>query len=216
LVGDKRILAAALHQRVRSALATADLPVAIASCLESLELSVELDDRRGITRALESFANVLAAAGRREGAVELCDRADALLASLDAHRSPADQARFDELRARLQEAVGPAFPTEVAPSAAELELDRVVRRVLALLDASAEQSPHQPTNVKSDAHPLSHREREVAVLVARGLTNRAIAEALVISERTADSHVSHILEKLGVETRAQIAAWWVEHRLTRT
>jgi DNA-binding CsgD family transcriptional regulator len=56
---------------------------------------------------------------------------------------------------------------------------------------------------------LSRREREVAVLVARGLTNREIARTLVVSERTAENHVQHILAKLGFGTRAQIAAWAV-------
>jgi DNA-binding NarL/FixJ family response regulator len=54
---------------------------------------------------------------------------------------------------------------------------------------------------------LSSREREVAILVARGLSNRQIAEQLVISERTAEGHVDHIRDKLGVHTRAEIAVW---------
>jgi DNA-binding NarL/FixJ family response regulator len=53
---------------------------------------------------------------------------------------------------------------------------------------------------------LSPREAEVARLVAEGLTNRQIAERLVISERTAQNHVQHILTKLGFTTRSQIAA----------
>ncbi len=54
---------------------------------------------------------------------------------------------------------------------------------------------------------LSPREREVAQLVAQGMTNREIAEALVLSERTAENHVQHILTKLGFTRRSQIAAW---------
>jgi DNA-binding CsgD family transcriptional regulator len=56
---------------------------------------------------------------------------------------------------------------------------------------------------------LSRREREVAALVARGLTNREIARTLFLSERTAENHVQHILTKLGFGARAQIAAWAV-------
>ncbi len=56
--------------------------------------------------------------------------------------------------------------------------------------------------------PLSPRELEVAGLVADGLTNRAIAERLYLSERTAQNHVQHILTKLGLANRAQIAAWF--------
>ncbi|MGH9211864.1 MAG: ATP-binding protein [Acidimicrobiales bacterium] len=59
---------------------------------------------------------------------------------------------------------------------------------------------------------LSPREAEVAKLVAEGLTNRQIAERLIISERTAQNHVQHILTKLGFSTRSQIAAWSVRSR----
>ena len=55
--------------------------------------------------------------------------------------------------------------------------------------------------------PLTKRETQVARLVAQGLSNRQIAEKLVISKRTADSHLEHILTKLGFISRAQIAAW---------
>ena len=54
---------------------------------------------------------------------------------------------------------------------------------------------------------LTAREREVASLVADGLTNREIAERLVISERTAEYHVEQIRNKLGVRSRAQVATW---------
>src|SRR5712671_968514 len=56
---------------------------------------------------------------------------------------------------------------------------------------------------------LSRRELEVARLVAQGLTNREIATRLFISERTVDGHLEHIREKLGVSSRAQVAAWVV-------
>jgi DNA-binding CsgD family transcriptional regulator/sugar lactone lactonase YvrE len=57
---------------------------------------------------------------------------------------------------------------------------------------------------------LTPREREVAELVAAGLSNRQIADRLVISERTAEAHVEHIRAKLDCRSRAQVAAWFVE------
>jgi len=61
---------------------------------------------------------------------------------------------------------------------------------------------------------LTPREREVVALVAQGCTNREIADKMVISERTAENHVQHVLNRLGLRSRAQIAAWAVEHGLT--
>ncbi len=59
---------------------------------------------------------------------------------------------------------------------------------------------------------LTRREREVALLVARGLTNRQIASELSVSRSTANNHVARILRKLGLRSRAQIAAWVTEQR----
>jgi non-specific serine/threonine protein kinase len=57
---------------------------------------------------------------------------------------------------------------------------------------------------------LTRREREVALLVARGLTNRQVAQELSISERTSANHVAKILKKLGLSSRTQIARWATE------
>jgi non-specific serine/threonine protein kinase len=62
-------------------------------------------------------------------------------------------------------------------------------------------------SLPSRSGELTRREREVALLVAQGLTNRAIARQLHLSERTAANHVQHILDKLDLENRAQIGAW---------
>jgi ATP/maltotriose-dependent transcriptional regulator MalT len=60
---------------------------------------------------------------------------------------------------------------------------------------------------------LTRRELQVATLVAQGLTNRAIAASLVVSPRTIDGHVEHILAKLGFATRAQIATWMAKRQV---
>lgn len=61
--------------------------------------------------------------------------------------------------------------------------------------------------------PLTLREGRIAELVAQGLTNKEIAARLVISPRTAEAHVQHILTKLGFTSRAQVAAWHTAHQL---
>jgi DNA-binding NarL/FixJ family response regulator len=74
-----------------------------------------------------------------------------------------------------------------------------------------------PAPVEAAAGPggaLTRKELEIAQLVSEGRTNREIADALVISERTVDNHVQHILTKLDFHRRSQIAAWWAEHRMS--
>jgi DNA-binding CsgD family transcriptional regulator len=68
-------------------------------------------------------------------------------------------------------------------------------------------APHGAAGPGGAAGPLAKREADVAQLVADGLTNKQIGARLFISERTVDSHVRSILNKLGVGSRAQIAAW---------
>jgi DNA-binding CsgD family transcriptional regulator len=63
------------------------------------------------------------------------------------------------------------------------------------------------------ASVLTARELQVAALLRHGLTNRQIAEQLVITERTVASHIEHILEKLGFASRHQVGAWVVEQGL---
>jgi DNA-binding CsgD family transcriptional regulator len=82
--------------------------------------------------------------------------------------------------------------------ARELGMAAYVERTAALVTHLCE--GHKPS-------ALTSREIEVATLVAGGLTNRQIADRLVISERTAQNHVQHILTKLGFTSRSQIAAW---------
>jgi non-specific serine/threonine protein kinase len=69
----------------------------------------------------------------------------------------------------------------------------------------------EPSRPVRGSAGLTPREISVARRVARGLTNKQIAAELVIAEGTADRHVVNILEKLGFRSRAQVAAWVVEH-----
>ena len=70
-------------------------------------------------------------------------------------------------------------------------------------------SAHNWAGVKIAPPKLSRREREVASLVAEGLTSREIGKRLFISERTAEGHIEQIRAKLGFHSRAEIAAWFV-------
>jgi DNA-binding NarL/FixJ family response regulator len=89
----------------------------------------------------------------------------------------------------------------------------VLRRVGGDRDVAAARAHLDPVRFEAQAKtgPLSAREQEVAALIARGLTNRQIAEALVITTSTVERHVLHIFTKLGVSSRTQIAVWVTAH-----
>lgn len=84
----------------------------------------------------------------------------------------------------------------------EVHLDAAVGRALAM-----------SMSVRRPVADLTGREREVLVLVAQGKSNQDIADTLVISERTARTHVSHVIGKLGLESRVQAALWAVRNGL---
>ena len=67
--------------------------------------------------------------------------------------------------------------------------------------------PATPPSAAPDLSPLTRREREVAELIAQGLSNRQIAARLLISKRTVESHAENILRKLGFTSRTQVATW---------
>jgi len=73
--------------------------------------------------------------------------------------------------------------------------------------ALGEPARSRPDNGRPGPSPLTRRERDVAALVASGQSNGQIAASLVVSVRTVETHVQHIMDKLGCSTRAQIAAW---------
>lgn len=90
---------------------------------------------------------------------------------------------------------------------------RVAATGQSLLDANTTKQLMEQLQAQVPGNELTEREREVLALVARGYTNKQIAEALYVTEKTARNHVSHILEKLGLSRRSEAAAFAVEHRL---
>lgn len=90
------------------------------------------------------------------------------------------------------------------------------QQALAILDLkpeAREADRREDEALGDEVSRLTPREREVARLIAQGATNRDLARDLIITEGTAANHVEHILSKLGFASRAQIAAWAVQHGL---
>jgi DNA-binding CsgD family transcriptional regulator len=99
-----------------------------------------------------------------------------------------------------------SLATRAANQAATLGMSPFVDRTKGL---RAQLSAAEPEPLR-----LTRRELEVAELVGQGLTNREIARRLVLSERTAQNHVQHILTKLGLANRSQVAVWVNSRKLS--
>jgi DNA-binding CsgD family transcriptional regulator len=82
--------------------------------------------------------------------------------------------------------------------------------------AGAKKPSVLPSMAQSETERLTARENEIAALVAEGLSNPEIARRLVISDRTAQTHVTNILKKRGLRNRKQIAAWYKRSRGERS
>ena len=117
-------------------------------------------------------------------------------------------------QARQERAAGRQLIEELATAIDDASLRDQFER--AALDSFPQEKPPLPREAARQAFGgLTAREREVAALIAQGKTSWEIADLLVVSERTAEGHVSNILGKLGFTSRAQIAAWVVERGLTK-
>jgi predicted ATPase/DNA-binding CsgD family transcriptional regulator len=174
---------------------------------QSLDYTRSLDDLLGIALNLEVLAWIGASerqferAGRLLGILRTVWRSVGSPLSGYGHLA----AYREECEARTREALGEGYQAAVERGG--------VLSLEAAIGYAARRTPETAHEAAATAppSPLTPRERQTARLIARGMSNREIAEALVVSQRTAEAHVEHILSKLGFNSRAQIAAWAVEN-----
>jgi predicted ATPase/DNA-binding CsgD family transcriptional regulator len=164
-------------------------------------------DSRGVAECLIGLGATASAQGRAEIAVKLFAAGEAALAARGAelwHSNQADYLRWRGVAMQMIES--DAFDVAWA-AGAELSVDDAI----ALAEAGRElvtQSQHgrRRAGPAAATGALTTRELEVARLMAAGLTNRQISEALVIAEKTAANHVQRVLDKLGLHSRSELAA----------
>ena len=179
-----------------------------------LSIRRQLGERTGLGFTLEVGATLAAAAGHFEGAARLAAAGAGLRAAygspiLEPFRATLD-GRLAPVRQRLGDAAFERVWKETYGADPEAAVTAALE-VLALPKAAEQRSSATATTERPDGG-LSPRELEVAALVAAGLSNREIAARLTITPSTAGVHVGHILDKLGLHTRAQIAAWVTARR----
>ena len=177
---------------------------------EAVALYTEHGDRMKLGECVEGFAHLAAARGTPERAARLFGAAEALYEATGTRSAPYDAASFERAVAGARAMLG-----KVAFAAAW-----AAGRALTMEQAVAEATADLPSPVarasKANAsrrHGLSEREVEVLRLVSEGYSDQAIADALSISRRTATTHLTHILDKLGLDSRTAAATYAVRHGL---
>jgi non-specific serine/threonine protein kinase len=178
-----------------------------ATGLQQQSLRQRRNDRMGSIFCLEVLAWIAASRRQYERAAVLLGAAIGPLhtmgATLDGNQHVAGYHRDCERQAR--QALGEAAFQAAYHRGLDLPADDAV--AYALQQQSEKPPGKPPAPAVSGGAPLTPRELQVARLIAGGRSNKEIAAELVISQRTAENHVEHILAKLGFTSRAKIAAW---------
>ena len=211
--------------------AAGDFSLAADSLAESLRLNQACGQRLGIARGLEAFAALAAARQQPEQAARLAGAACQLRESLGHGTGigPRVEEVLDFARGRLGASAAAALFAE----GRELTAEDAVSVALGSTPESRDPGTGQPAwtdparlaaagsrpaSASKDARgghrspgPLTRREHEIVLLIAQGLSNREIADELVISPATAARHVANILAKLGFTKRTQVASWATRH-----
>jgi predicted ATPase/DNA-binding CsgD family transcriptional regulator len=182
-----------------------DLATAKEKALEALRLKRACQDRSAMAVCLEVLAWVASGESDHERAAQLLAAATSARAEVGTSLRPHLIPWHDRCETEVRRALGPRAFARCTRQGAQSTLDEAVSYAL-VEPADAARRPPVPETA------LTRREHEVAGLVAHGLSNREIAAKLLVSPRTAEAHVEHILVKLGFTSRAQIAAWVAERR----
>jgi non-specific serine/threonine protein kinase len=172
-----------------------------------LRLKEPFGDRMGMAMSVEVVAWAESDAGHFTEAARLLGAVQAALDSIGASLFGHLHEDHDRCLARTREALGDAAFARAFDEGATLRFDDAV----AFAAGRRTPAPTAPDAHGTEAR-LTPRESEIAALVAEGLTNREIAERLVVARRTAEGHVASILHKLHFTSREQLASWVAAQR----
>jgi non-specific serine/threonine protein kinase len=188
---------------------------------QGLESAREVGDKPGTSFALLMAASLAGGRGGPARAARLWGAAEALREAIGISLGDQDPFDYDyegrvaAARAQLEEAAWEAAWNEGRAMSPEQAIEYALSEEEKPPTKESPRPEQSPTDVGQRPAALTRRELEVAMLITREMTNRRIAEELVISERTVATHVHKILEKLNLRSRVQIAAWAIEQDLLR-
>jgi predicted ATPase/class 3 adenylate cyclase/DNA-binding CsgD family transcriptional regulator len=184
---------------------------------EILTLAREVDDKPGLPFYLEQLAEVVAAQEEVEWAARLWGAAETLRETIGSPLQPVYRAGYERAVAAARTHFDEQAFAEAWVEGRNMRLEQVLAAP-GPAAASTQISAGQPTTTTAKPSPtypagLTTREVEVLRLVAQGLSDARVAEQLVISPRTVNTHLTSIYNKLGVESRTAATLYAVEHQL---
>jgi predicted ATPase/DNA-binding CsgD family transcriptional regulator len=205
--GERWCLSYGLYVQGACAMLRGDVAGGTALVRQSLQIKRGFNDHLGIAMCSDVLGGCAIFEERPERAARLFGGARRIWRSLGAPMFGEGYASVHDMgEDMVRQALGEdAFAAEYA-AGARLDTASLVAYAL------EEEADLGPSTARDPWAPLTKRERDIAGLVADGLSNREIAERLVIAKRTVETHVEHILAKLSFSSRAQIAAWVAERR----
>lgn len=215
-VGYKRNLGLSISFLGSVALLQGDVTAARSLLEESLEITRKLDYKWDIAGSLGALAVVVAAQGEWTWAVRLVSAAEALCEAINAVLPPAvrtlQEFTIAAARAQLGEQ---AFAATWAEGRTMTPEQALAAQGQATVSVPPSTGPAAASPAKTPKYPagLTTREVEVLRLVAQGLTNEQVAQRLVISLRTVDTHLTSIYRKIGVSSRVAATRYAIEHHL---
>jgi non-specific serine/threonine protein kinase len=212
--GDPWFVATTLFSLGHVALVSGDPNHAAALFGESLAMRRSLRDQLGIALSVEALAWVAAANDQPERAARLFGAADGLRGRIGASIEVSWMSHHQQFLERVSRILDEATFAERWSDGRSMASDQAIALALAMdVAASSSTVTADRSRVTRPPGGLTQREVEVASLIAQGCTNRQIASDLIVAQGTVANHIAHILDKLGFHSRAQIAAWAVEHGL---
>jgi non-specific serine/threonine protein kinase len=194
------------YMRALAEMGRANPGAAISYGRDALRFKRQLGDSSGCAMAVDVLATAAATLGEAPRAARLLGVAHRIWATVGKPQlgSPDLVAARAAVEKQAREKAGDSGFDAAYADGLALELEAGIDFAL---DEHAAAGAAPSVSGAAGWAPLTRREREVAALVAEGLTNQQIADRLVIGRRTANTHVEHILTKLDFTSRAQIAAW---------
>ncbi|MGB7874323.1 MAG: LuxR C-terminal-related transcriptional regulator [Anaerolineales bacterium] len=176
---------------------------------QSLSYFVKIRDNWSVAFVLELFATLASKLGNFERAAKLFGASESIREMIGMPRHGYEDAVYEKDVTVVRNNLSETVLTQAWEAGRDMTLEQVIEFV--------SREPDSPSPVQAETERvggLTQREWEAAVLIAKGKSNREIAEAMTVTVKTVEAYVTRILRKLGFDSRVQVATWVIDNDLS--